>query len=214
MSYLKVTDYLRILLKEGRKWEFSDLLDQKSPTTNREIKRHSWIKRSILLMPTILICIFLKKGLDQNAVGYAIAALSIFIGLFSSLIITMYSRFLTIPKLDDNATNSQELEDKKVKNFIRQFTFVTGKNLLVATILIALMLLVLVFPSYTSIDVYSLSLIETIEDINWGSSLLAINAIVAIGLRISIIYLAFDFFLSLLYSLGALFAFLKREYKC
>lgn len=213
MSYLKVTGYLRILLKEGRKWEFSDLLAQKSPTTDREIKRHSWMKRSILLMPTILICIFLKKGLDQNAVGYAIAALSIFIGLFSSLIITMYSRFLTIPKLDDNATHLQELEDKKVKNFIRQFTFITGKNLLVATILIALMLLVLVFPRYMSIDVYSLSPIETIEDISWGSSLLAINTVLAIGLRLSIIYLAFDFFLSLLYSLGALFAFLKREYK-
>lgn len=213
MSYLKITHYLSVLLKEGRKWEFSDLLDQNSQTTDKDIKRHSRNKRLVLLLPAIFICIFLKKGIDQNAVGYAIAALSIFIGLFSSLIITMYGRFLNIPKLPENATDLQEIEDKKVKNFIRQFTFITGKNLLVATILIAVMLLILVFPSYMSIDVFSLQFISSPKQIDCDSIFLALNAFIAITLRLTVIYLAFDFFLSLLYSLGALFAFLKREYK-
>lgn len=213
MSYLKITNYLRVLLKEGRKWEFSDLLDQNSPATDKQIRNYSWIKRSILLTPTILVCLFLKKGIDKDAVGYAIAALSIFIGLFSSLIITIYGRFLAIPKLGENATQPQEIEDKKIKNFIRQFTFITGKNLLVSTILIALMLLILVFPDYMSLDAYSLKFVDSTQLIDFQSSLLALNAVIAIALRIFIIYLGFAFFLSLLYSLGALFAFLKREYK-
>lgn len=124
MSYLKITHYLGVLLKEGRRWEFSDLLNSKAPLTDKKIKKYSCYKRSILLIPTVIICLFLRNGIDQTSIGYAIAALAIFIGLFSSLIVTMYGRFLNIPKLPDNATNLQLIEDKKVKNFIRQFVSV------------------------------------------------------------------------------------------
>lgn len=213
MSYLKITHYIGILLKEGRRWEFSDLLNHKTPLTDKKIKKYSWCKRLILLLPTITICLLLKNGIDQTSIGYAIAALSIFIGLFSSLIVTMYGRFLNIPKLSDNATNLQLIEDKKVKNFIRQFTFVTGKNLFVATVMITIMLLMLVFSNYMSINVFSLEPITSLDDLTYDSLLIGVNAIIAIAFRLIIVYLTFDFFLSLCYSLGALFAFLKREYK-
>lgn len=213
MSYLKITHYLGVLLKEGRRWEFSDLLDSKYLLTDRKIKNYSWYKRLILLLPTAMICLLLKNGIDQTSIGYSIAALSIFIGLFSSLIVTLYGRFLNIERLPDDASDLQLIEDKKVKYFIRQFTFVTGKNLLVATIMIAILLIMLIFSDNMSVNVFTLKFISSLDKATCKSFLIGLNAFIAISLRLVIVYLTINFFLSLCYSLGALFAFLKREYK-
>ncbi|PTS93784.1 hypothetical protein DBR11_24625, partial [Pedobacter sp. HMWF019] len=161
MKYLKIRHYISVLLSEGTRWEFEDILNGGVNLTDRQIKRYSWRKRYLLFVPVMILVLILKKGINSECIGYAIAALSIFIGLFASLIITMYGRYLQIPRLPPTANNDQKIEDKKVRNFIRQFTFVTGKNLLVATVIIALMSLILILPEYMSINVFESKFISS-----------------------------------------------------
>jgi hypothetical protein len=212
IEYLNIGHYVSVLLKEGTRWEFEKILTSGEKLTNRQIRRLSWCKRIVLFIPSCLCFYLLKNGLNENSIGYAISALSIFIGLFASLIITMYGRFLQMPKLDGTEIDAVRVENIKVTNFIKQFTFVTGKNLLIATTIIALMSLVLVFPTNLSNNIFDYTPVHSLTKLTWHNFLLFFNVILIIIIRGGILYLIFDFFILLLYSLGALFSFLKREY--
>src|SRR5436190_282612 len=48
--------------------------------------------------------------------------------------------------------DNDEVTRKKIKNFIQQFTFVTGKNFLVATLLIGISAFILLFHNFFSKD--------------------------------------------------------------
>lgn len=117
-----------------------------------------------------------------------------------------------MPKLNGSESDAVKIEAVKVKNFIKQFTFVTGKNLLIATTIVGLMSITLVFPSHMSINVFNYKLIESLNQISFTNSCLFLGLLLIAFMRICVLYLIIDFFILLLCSLGALFSFLKREY--
>ncbi|MFC1223013.1 hypothetical protein ACFE6N_04340 [Pedobacter sp. BG31] len=213
MKYLNIKHYILVLYNEGTKWEFEKILNSGTPLPKKTINEYSWKKRAAFLLPTAVLTWLLKYGIDDRFIGYAIAAFSIFIGLFASLIITVYDRFLVMPKLTGNETDQIKLEHLKVSNFIRQFTFVTGKNLLIATVIILVMSMLFVFPSNMKTNIFEYRFVQTISKASFEEYKCFFKLGLIFILRILVIYLIIDFFVLLLYSLGALFSFLKREYR-
>jgi len=213
MKYLNIGHYVKVLLKEGTRWEFEKILNGGINLSEKKIRCLSWYKRSALLIPAIFLCYLLDSGLNGDCIGYAISALSIFIGLFASLIITMYDRYLQLPKLDGTETDAVRVDSIKVKNFIKQFTFVTGKDLLIATTIIGLMSLSIVFKIHMAQNVDNYHFVRSWNHFSYKSVLLFCDLSFVIIVRVSILYLILDFFLLLLYSLGALFSFLKKDYE-
>lgn len=200
-----------MLFSEGTAWEHKKIL----PSENirpRQILAYSWIKRCILAIPTICILLFLKNGFTTDFMNYVMTALSIFIGLFTNLIIILYQRF---PKKGEsqNVSHQEAINTIKIKNFIRQFTFVTGKNLLIATIVIVLLSVFMLFKSLATLNFYEYTFVEKRADVNAKSFVLFTKCLIAVPIRLLIIYGLIDFSLLLLYSLGSLFSFLKGEYK-
>lgn len=216
MKYLKIKDYLLIVFKEGTKWEYKEVIETKdNKTTPDMIKRFSLKKRFWLLSFSILSVLLLNTGFNSDFIGYTIAALSIFIGLFTSLVITMYQRFFTIPsdtEKEEIRSDAEKTDAIKLRNFIRQFTFVTGKNLLISTFIIFLATFSLLCDSWLQKGVFEYSPIIKCEQLSFSTISNGLLVSFLLLYRIAFIYLLFDFFILLLYSLGALFAFLKSEY--
>jgi len=214
MNKLRISHYIKVLFREGTEWEYKGLLPVSS-SAEFSIKIYSWRKRLILLAPSLIILYYLKNGFSIDFMTYIMTALAIFIGLFTNLIIVLYQRFATLPKGDEPNQNSHLniLNTEKIKNFIRQFTFVTGKNLLIATCIIIMLSIFMMFKSLATLNTRQLEFIRTLKDINTASATLFLKALVVLLVRFFIIYALIDFSVLLLYSLGSLFAFLKGEYK-
>lgn len=214
MRHLKISHYISVLFKEGTVWEHKGLLPS-STVSETLIKRYSWQKRVILSIPALMILYFLKSGFSNDFMNYVMTALSIFIGLFTNLIIVLYQRFSTIPKSSapNQTSHLNVLNNTKIKNFIRQFTFVTGKNLLIATVVIILISIFMLFKSLATVNIFDYSFIHSKAEINLTSVILFLKSTIAITLRFFIIYALIDFAILLLFSLGSLFAFLKGEYR-
>jgi len=212
---------MNLLLREGTKWEYKELLEKKGDRESLAPKERNSLfkKRLILLAFSIIACYFLNEGFNSNFTGYVIAGLSIFVGLFINLIIVLYQRYISTdtnlknenaeqPKPDDD----KRLQNIKVKDFIRQFTFVTGKNILIATLFIIASTFSLLFNTFFSSNTDNFYLIKHFKDLEPENIFLMFKYLFIQIFRISILYLLFDFFLLLLYSIGSLFAFLKGEY--
>jgi hypothetical protein len=214
MNNLKISHYIKVLFREGTEWEHKGLLPSTS-SVKFSVRIYSWRKRLILLVPSLIILYFLKDGFSNDFMNYVMTALAIFVGLFTNLIIVLYQRYSTLPKGDEPNQNSHRniLNNEKIKNFIRQFTFVTGKNLLIATCVIILLSIFMLFKGLATLNLGHLELVRTLKDIDFASALLFLKALAAIIVRFLIVYALIDFSILLLYSLGSLFAFLKGEYK-
>lgn len=213
MKYLKIKHYIHVLFKEGTEWEYRELLPSTvSPPIT--LKKYSWRKRLILFLPTSVIFYFLKSGFSNDFMNYVMAALAIFIGLFTNLIIVLYQRYSTIPQNNGAQQTSHLalLNNRKTKNFIRQFTFVTGKNLLIATVIIVLISIFMLFKSLAGFNLFGYEFVKHLNEINFQSFTLFIKGFLTTVIRFLIIYALIDFTILLLYSLGSLFAFLKGEY--
>ena len=210
MKYLNIWRHIKLLFNDGTDWEFKEILLSNAPV--QSTLRLSWKKRSVLALPSIIICYFLSAGFSSEFIGYAMAALSIFIGLFTNLIVVVYGRYSILPNINSITNNQERLNIVRLKNFIKQFTFVTGKNLLISTYLIFLMCIIMLFSTYFAFDLKKYQIIKDFAEINAKSICNFADATFITVIRFQVIYLLIDFFVLLLYSLGALFAFLKGEY--
>jgi hypothetical protein len=213
MKHLKIWHYVALLYREGTAWEYKGLLEQKdNKTTPRQIRKRSWTKRLVLSLVSVALAYLSNKGFDKDFVGYAIAALSIFIGLFTNLIIVLYQRHSTIKDPREDMSDLEKLNIKKLRNFIKQFTFVTGKNLLISILVIVLATITLLYEGLMTTELSGFYWVSNLSEINNET---VVNFSVCTALffyRYLLVYLLVDFFVLLLYSIGALFAFLKNEY--
>lgn len=211
MKHLKIKHYVTLLYKEGTSWEQRGLLSTEQNTSTKRIT----LKRVVFLCLCIILSCFLKTGFNDAFLGYTISGLSIFIGLFINIIIVLYQKFLVITTAaaDDRPNDNESANKNKMKDFIKQFTFVTGKNLLIATFLIILSSIYLLYKDFFSIDTSNYSIVLRIEQLTKKDVLNFFVYSILQVTRVLILYLLIDFFFLLLYSIGSLFAFLKGEYK-
>lgn len=144
--------------------------------------------------------------MEIDFVGYIIAALSIFIGLFLSMIISIFDKFRTLDFAIQNMTESKRAVLIKTKNYFKQFTTLTTYAILIAILTIVL-LSVLFFTDFFnhSTNIYSI-------DLQNGSYLLFGKLSFIVIYRATILYFLMDFVYIVIMAVTSNYVYIYTEY--
>jgi len=146
---------------------------------------------------------------NSEFAGYAITALSIFIGLFTTVLILIFDKFVNNPNLNTltEASSELKLNVKRTKNFSRKFVFISLEGLLIAICIIVLFLIPLMFKESFVINILDYEF--SFNEIDYNSvSLLIKNSIILFS-RMFLVILLFKFFKYLFLIFGFLGAYMK-----
>lgn len=206
MRYKSVKYYLGRLISDGHKWQNIDINGFESKP-----KFYFSQVQFIFILLAIVSLFLLKKGFNKDFIGYIIASLSIFVGLFLTLILTVFDKF---QKIDFGKPNLSEKERTILiqrKNFFKQFTALTSYSILLSITCIFLLSLSLLTDSLNR-DIFEFEFIDSIKNIDFKSILLGVYACLIIIYRFLIIYFFFDFLFMVLYGLTSIYNYIALEY--
>ncbi len=206
MKSKNVKYYVNRLISDGHKWQNIDV-NGKESIPKFYFSNIQWAIVGISISGLFLI----KNGFNKDFVGYIIASLSIFVGLFMTLILTIFDKF---EKIDFNKKNKTEKEKTsliKRKNFFKQFTALTSYS-----ILISLTCILLLSTSMLS-EVFSRNILEYEFVAKWDTIsidevLLLVENFLIVCHRIIITYLILDFLLMVLYALSSIYSYISIEF--
>lgn len=202
MQLQSVKRYLWFLIREAHRWQNMDIAGN--------LKRpRFWF--STLQLTFIVLSLFIAYAsgdfMDNDFIGYIIAALSIFIGLFLSMIISIFDKFQSIDFSEATKTESRMAVLKKTKNYFKQFTTLTTYAILISILTIVL-LSALFFTDYfsTTTNIYPL-------DIENGSRLLFIKLSSIVFYRATILYFLMDFVYIVIMAVTSNYVYIYTEYE-
>lgn len=208
--------YIMGIIKDAHYWQKHSLVDCLKAKPKEE-KYFTHLKRISFLI-AIILTVFISSGPNKDFAGYAIASLSIFIGLNINLIIMMFDKFNSIDFNTKNKNNNEKINLVKKREFFKQFTSLTAYSILLSIFLI--MLLSLCFLNrYTE----HISIIEKIKyvfgvnitymDFSFNILIKAIIEAFILLSRTITYYLLFYYIIILFYNIGSAYAFISKEYK-
>lgn len=201
-AQMKHLYYLKTVIKNGQLWQYTDI----SYTGNKPkcyLSTYQWI----ILICSITIGLFtLKKGFPDNFLGYIIAFFAILIGMYITLITTMYSRF-DPDKYTKSGLNVVQAELLiREKNYLIQFTSITSYNIILSIMLIVLMCLSLLFSNFFQIEA---GLCEFLSTTGFKDRSIQV---ILISYRSVIIYFFLDVLYLSLYAVTTMYSFINGEY--
>ena len=185
--------YLVGLRREAIRFERMDINGKES--TNY-FRRH--FRRIFCFVFAGTVFIFIPSGFSQNFISYASTVLSILVGLFITAIIFSFDKFYSnlIKELSDyditikrdgsdtaksfevsvkemvhpNAT--QKLWDTQSHNYSKQFAYLTGYNIILSVLAIALLSFSALFPEFMETNIWNYSYYEGINGKTAGNFLM------------------------------------------
>jgi hypothetical protein len=136
---MKFSHYLKTLIDEGHRWQYTDLAGVETPPRNFLLKIQ-WY----LLVIALLSCLYLPSGFSKEFTGYIVTALSIFIGLFLTIMLSIFDKFKSLkPEIENNDPKidsvNRDIALIKMKNFFKQFTSLTSYAILISIFSIILL---------------------------------------------------------------------------
>jgi hypothetical protein len=166
----------------------------------------------ITLILSVASLFFLKSGYSVDFAGYVIGFLGLFMGLFTSAIISTFERRDSILKADDSKDKGDELARlRKVKNHLKIFNGLTSYAIFIAIILVLLLSLNLLDPIFNAkIGGFDIDQLDRIvKERNY-------KVIIKIGVlqihRFATTFLLLKFFYISTFSLISYFSYLQYEY--
>ena len=198
--------YLNKLINEAHEWQNTDINGNLIPCRWFFLPIQ-WIFIFLSILITILI---ITEGLNKDFIGYIIAALSIFIGLFVSIILSLNDRFypLLIESLNRKLTDKEKINLIRKKNYIKQFTSLTTYSILLAILCIILLSLSLVIGSFR----IHISLNTLTESFEIHKYYIFCKYLLIIVYRIIVLYFLFDFILITVYAITSMYNYIIVEY--
>ncbi|MCZ8285792.1 MAG: hypothetical protein O9353_10095 [Bacteroidia bacterium] len=198
--------YIFKVIKSGYFWQRTDVKGK----TSRYILFFS--KTQLLIIAVSIFVHFrLKTSLNEGFVGYAISALSIFVGLFLTLILSIFDKFQnTFSNINGRETETENINLIRYKNFSIQFTSLMSYAILISVLCILLLSIRLV-TDYFNDSIYNHPFVNYK---NWNrGNVEKFLELLSISLyNVSLLYFLLDLILIILYGLGALHAYLMTEY--
>ncbi|OSZ79152.1 hypothetical protein CAP35_13130 [Chitinophagaceae bacterium IBVUCB1] len=190
---------------EGKRLQKHDILGNE--LTSRKYTHMQLLSKII----AFLYIVFIHSGFSTDFAGYIISFLAIFIGLFSTILISMYDRKDELYTRYARADKVKKETIKKIRNYLVQFTGLTSYSILLSLVLVVLLLLVLLIPNI-NIDTSKYVLITNLDDLNCTTvyTFLKISALTIH--RFLVIDNLLTFFYITIYSTSSYFAFLQTEY--
>lgn len=206
MKWSSVKYYLSKLINDGHKW-------QNINVSGIEEKPKLYFSNTqfVFIIISIANLFLIKTGFNKDFIGYIIASLSIFVGLFLTLILTVFDKFQQINFRETNLSEKQKAYLIQKKNFFKQFTALTSYSI-VLSILCIFLLSISLLSEIFSTNVFHYSFIESFEEINWENSLTFLGLTFIIVYRFLVIYFFLDFLLMVIYGLGSIYTYITLEY--
>lgn len=212
---MKINNSIKNILKESYRWRNRNLIEN-DDFVEPTLTKSKLIKSNLyLFLLVLLISILPINFINKDFSGYIINALAIFFGLLTSILILIFEKylnqkdkFLTIK----NPSSYQEINNKKIQNFSRQFIFISLESLLIAVILIILLLFPLSLECYfaeANLTNYKL----TLKKINLINVYYAIEFISIISVKSFIILFLIKFLKYLTYIVGSLGNFILGTFR-
>lgn len=204
---MSIKYYLSILITDGHLWQRKDL--------NGYEKRYYLFFSPIQLLIltfSVLCSILMYDGFDKDFISYIVTSLSIFVGLFFSIIISVFDKFSQTTLDSKIVTETERIVSIQRKLFAKQFTALISYAILLSLICIVLLSLSL-FTKYFNCDIkayYKLISIEKIRFIEMTQ--LLFKPFVTIIYRSTIIYFLLDFLLMVIYGLSSIYSFITLQY--
>ena len=215
MQLRTFNSFIRSVITEGNRLQRVDI--------NGQILTSSRFTQTQLISGFLaLIYVFVSKaGFSESFAGYVISFLSIFIGLFSSIVISLFDKSFDLKEryLNQNAKAANNAEDpseivqiKKARNYLKQFTGLTSYAIYKAICIISLLLLTLLTEFFNN-DISSYKIIRSISDITFKSGIIFLNCAAVYLYRFLVIYLLINFFVITLYAVTSYFSYILEVYK-
>lgn len=150
---LNLIKYTQLLKTKAIEYEQKDI---NGNTSVGFVKKNA--RKIISFFVSIVLLFLLKKGFPEIFISYVSTILSIFIGLFITALIFSFDKFYI--KEDLSKANSQDkVIDIQSFNFSKQFSFLTGYNILLSILTLILLSLNTLFPELSSINIFEYELI-------------------------------------------------------
>src|SRR5690606_32938469 len=123
---LNLIKYTRLLKNKAIEYEQKDINGKTSVSF-----RERYARKLISFIIALVLLFLLKKGFSDIFISYVSTILSIFIGLFITALIFSFDKFYTKKDLK-NANAQEKLRDTQSFNFSKQFSFLTGYNIILS----------------------------------------------------------------------------------
>ncbi|WP_159018252.1 hypothetical protein [Algibacter sp. L3A6] len=177
---LNLIKYTKLLRKKAVEYE------QKDINGNASIGfREKYARKLISFLVPVVLLLFLKKGFPEIFISYVSTILSIFIGLFITALIFSFDKFYKKKDLS-KASSQEKLIDVQSFNFSKQFSFITGYNIVLSILTLVLLSLNTLFPEISSINAFDYEL--NFEEIQIQEIFNFIQILVVYALRFLVLY--------------------------
>ncbi len=201
MQLRNVKRYLVLLIREAHKWQNTDI-------AGNERKPKLWFSplQWVFVLLSLIISYSSENFMKIDFIGYIIAALSIFIGLFLSMIISIFDKFRSLDFSSENMSESKRAILIKTKNYFKQFTTLTTYAILISILTIVL-LSALFFTDFfnQSTNIYPL-------DFKNGSYMLFGEICAIVFYRSIILYFLMDFVYIVIMAVTSNYVYIYSEY--
>jgi hypothetical protein len=199
---MNVKHYLIELIKQGHFWQYTDVNGH-----GKRPKMYFMNWQWVLIVLVVPLAIFiLPNGFNETFVGYIIAALSIFVGLFLTLILTVFDKFQKIDFESAKYSDKKGEEQIRIKNFFKQFSSLTAYSILLSILTVILLSTFLLIES-TNNKIN----IDTIIN-HFNNTKFIIKVLALLLYRIVTLYFLFDFIIITVYAITSIHSFIILEY--
>ncbi|NJX16710.1 hypothetical protein [Tamlana crocina] len=149
---LNLIKYTKQLKKKATEYEQKDI----NGNTSASFK-DKYARKLVSFFVAIVLLVSLNTGFSETFISYVSTILSIFIGLFITALIFSFDKFYV--KKDLTKANSQEkLIDTQSFNFSKQFSYLTGYNIILSIFTLVLLSISTLFPDLSSINAFEYKL--------------------------------------------------------
>jgi hypothetical protein len=205
MTFKTFKTHICKVVREGNRVQKHNIVGK--PTTKR------WFTgtqvASILI--GLAVTLVLPIGFSKDFSGYTIGFLGIFVGLFSSIVISMQDKSTTLYVDWNNKSEPERRRARKIRNYIVQFTGLTSYSILLALVVIILLSATLLNDAF-QIDVSKYHWLS-LKQIDLKIAVSSTGIFLIYAHRFITLYFLLNIFFITIYSTTSYFAYLQSEYK-
>jgi|SRR5690554_1731352 len=145
---LNLIKYTKLLKKKAIEYEQKDINGKTSVNF-----KDRYARKLISFGMALTLLFLIKTGFSEVFISYVATILSIFIGLFITALIFSFDKFYVKKNLT-KANAQEKVVDIQSFNFSKQFSFVTGYNIILSIATLVLLSINTLFPEISSINIF------------------------------------------------------------
>lgn len=208
---------MRIFIRKGYRAITMDV-------NNKKYSKQSILAYHIFFLFISFLCvIFLPKGVNESFIDYIKDIFAIFVGFFLTALTLIYDKLniSKIPSQDakdrmlakNRPTSEDILRMKQEHNYVIRFFYSIGFNILFATLTLLLLIPIIFWKEFFTLDISKYQFINYLSDINKESILLGGHIVFIFIYRLIIIFLIVKVFFYTVYMITSLLQVLISKKK-